>query len=104
MIKKGTYVQIRAIILEAGGERASGIPEDTAGTPLVMWVKGHLLADTSIGCEAKIETATGRIESGILEEVEPMIALDYGRYIPELMQIAEAATGRSEEGCHEQRL
>ena len=88
MIKKGTYVQIRATILESG-ERASGIPEDTAGTPLLMWVKGRLLTDATLGCQAEIETATGRIERGILEEVEPIIALDYGQFVPEIKEIAE---------------
>jgi len=75
------------MILQAG-ERAAGIPEDTAATPLVMWVKGHLTQDSNLGEQAEIVTATGRIEQGILEEVEPVTRLDYGQYIPEIGQIS----------------
>ena len=88
MVKKGTYVQIRATILQAG-QRAAGIPEDTAASPLVMWVKGHLTQDSSLGEAASIITATGRVEHGILEEIEPITHLDYGQYIPEISQISK---------------
>ncbi|MCL2575810.1 MAG: 2-amino-4-oxopentanoate thiolase subunit OrtA [Defluviitaleaceae bacterium] len=86
MVKRGTYVQIKATILDIG-ERAVGIPEDTAATPLLMWCKGKLTRDSEIGHMAEIVTASGRIESGILEEVEPITKLDYGQYIPEMAQI-----------------
>jgi len=36
--KKGDWVQIRDTVLEAG-ERAPQVPADTAGLPLLMWVK-----------------------------------------------------------------
>ena len=90
MVKKDTWVSIRATILEAGS-RAEGIPEDTAAVPLVMWVKGHLLADCVIGGEAEVRTATGRIERGILEEAEPYTNVDYGGFVPELLRIGEDA-------------
>ena len=86
MITKGTWVQIRSTILEAG-RRAAGIPEDTAATPLVMWSKGRLLADGELGCQVLVKTAAGRQEQGILEAAEPMEALDYGQFVPELLQI-----------------
>jgi len=86
MIKKHTYVSIRATILEAGS-RAAGIPEDTAATPLIMWVCGHLLEDCAIGGQATIRTATGRTEHGILEEAEPYTNVDYGGFVPELHRI-----------------
>ncbi|MCL2753178.1 MAG: 2-amino-4-ketopentanoate thiolase, partial [Defluviitaleaceae bacterium] len=58
-------------------------------TPLLMWVKGYLQCDGELGSVVQIKTATGRMESGILEEVEPMVVLDYGQYVSELAQIAE---------------
>ena len=90
MVKKDTWVSISATILDAGS-RAEGIPEDTAAVPLVMWVKGYLLTDCAIGGEAEIRTATGRIESGILEEAEPYTNVDYGGLVPELFKIGEDA-------------
>ena len=86
MIKNGTWVSIRATILEAGS-RAEGIPEDTAAVPLVMWVKGYLLEDCEIGGEAEVRTATGRVERGILEEAEPHTNVDYGAFVPEMLKI-----------------
>lgn len=86
MINSGKWVQIRANILEAD-QRASGIPEDTASVPLVMWVKGHLTADAEIGELVLIKTITGRIEQGILEEAEPAPCLGYGDFIPEISEI-----------------
>ena len=90
MVKKDTWVSIRATVLEAGS-RAEGIPEDTANLPLVMWVKGYLLADCAIGGEAEVRTATGRIERGILEEAEPYTNVDYGGFVPELLRVGEDA-------------
>jgi len=101
VVKAGTYVQIRVNILEAG-ERAAGIPLDTAATPLVMWVKGWLLHDVvavggnspacggTIPAVVQIRTATGRVERGMLEEVEPVTKLGYGDFVPEVMEIAKA--------------
>ena len=86
MVKKGTYVQIRAVILKSG-ERAAGIPDDTVESPLVMWVKGHLTEECAIGGPAVIMTATGRTEQGVLEEAEPVTSLDYGQFVPEIMEI-----------------
>ena len=86
MIKAETWVGICATILDAGS-RADGIPADTAAVPLKMWVKGYLLADCEIGSEAEIRTATGRIERGVLEEVQPHSNVDYGAFVPEMLKI-----------------
>jgi len=90
MIKKDNWVSIRANILEAGS-RADGIPDDTAGVPLVMWVSGHLLHDCAIGDSAEIRTVTGRIERGILEADGPYTNVDYGGFVPELLKISSDA-------------
>ena len=86
MIKAGTWVQIRANLLEAGF-RAAGIPEDTAAVPLVMWVKGYLVCDALIGDEVEIRTVTGRVERGVLECIEPAPGLGYGDFVGEILEI-----------------
>lgn len=86
MVKKGTWVQIKKVILKPN-ERASNIPEDTKGLPLIMWVKGYLLDDAKINDNVKIETATGRIEEGILIAENPTYKHNYGDFVFELIQI-----------------
>ncbi|MCL2397554.1 MAG: 2-amino-4-oxopentanoate thiolase subunit OrtA [Defluviitaleaceae bacterium] len=90
MIKKGTWVSVRSTILKAG-ERAANIPADTAAVPLDMWVKGYLEADCAMGGQATVRTATGRLEAGILEEVEPSTTVDYGNFVPEVLKIGRDA-------------
>jgi len=83
LAKKGQWVQIRNVVLPPG-ERAPQVPEDTKAVPLEMWVKGYLTGDAETGSECEIETMTGRIVTGILEEVEPSYAHDFGSYVGEL--------------------
>lgn len=86
MINKGQWVQIERTILEPG-ERAPQVPEDTQKVPLIMWVKGFLLESAEIGDQVKVETRTGRIESGKLLEANPVYDLNYGNFVPELLKI-----------------
>jgi hypothetical protein len=86
MVTKGTWVSIRKTILESK-DRAAGIPEDTAATPLIMWINGFLEQDGQIGDIVTIRTRMNRVEDGILEEVNPTTQIDYGDYIPEIIQI-----------------
>ena len=90
MVKSGTWVSIRSTILEAGN-RAANIPEDTANVPLDMWVKGYLAKDCDLGGLATVHTATGRVETGILEEVQPTTSVNYGDFVPEVLQIGVTA-------------
>jgi len=90
MIKAGTWVSITSTILTAD-QRAEGIPADTAATPLVMWVKGFLAEDCEIGSKAKVRTVTGRVEVGVLEETNPTVQVDYGGFVPEVLQIGADA-------------
>ena len=83
-------MSIRSTILNAG-ERAANIPEDTAAVPLEMWVKGFLTADCTIGGQAEVRTATGRTETGILEEVAPTTTVNYGNFVPEVLKIGQDA-------------
>lgn len=86
MIKKGEWVRIHKIILEPS-ERAPQVPEDTKKVPLEMWDKGFLQADADMGDEVTVETVTGRKETGILIEVNPYYAHDFGKFVPELLTI-----------------
>ena len=90
MIKKGTWVSVSKTILEPK-DRAAGIPEDTAATPIIMWVSGYLEHDGEMGKEAQVRTKMNRIESGIIEEVNPTTTVNYGDYIPEIAKIGTQA-------------
>jgi len=87
MISKGTWVQIRKIVLEPN-ERASNVPEDTAKVPLLMWVKGRLLEDGELNAIVSVKTMTGRIEEGFLVDSSPSFRHDYGDLVPENLEIA----------------
>jgi hypothetical protein len=86
MVNKGTWVSIRKTILEPK-DRAAGIPQDTAVTPLIMWIKGFLEGDAKVGDEVTVRTIMNRVEIGTLEEVNPTTDVDYGDYVPEIKQI-----------------
>ncbi len=86
MIKKGTWVQISNVVLPHS-ERPNNIPTDTKTHDLLLWTKGTLLMDSTIGNEVLVKTVTGRTVSGILLEVNPAYHHDYGDFIPELHQI-----------------
>ena len=96
--KKGQFVQICTVVLEAG-ERAVQVPEDTKAVPLVMWVKGYLAEDAELNAECVIITSTGRRVAGRLEEIEPGYNHAFGEYVPELdavrWQVREIVTGFS---------
>jgi hypothetical protein len=98
-IKKGTYVQIHDNLL-APGERAVGIPEETAQTPLQFWVKGFLLADANQGEAVEIETKAGRVMKGTLVAVNPPYEHNFARPTPELITISEELREfLGQEGC-----
>jgi hypothetical protein len=86
MVTKGTWVTIRRTILEPN-ERSAGIPEDTAATPLIMWINGFLQNDAHIGDEVTITTKMNRVEEGMLEVVNPTTTVNYGEYVPEVTKI-----------------
>jgi hypothetical protein len=84
---KGQWVKIYRVILTKE-ERAPQVPEDTRQVPLEMWVKGFLMDDqAAIGEKVTVETLTGRIESGRLEEIEPSYKHSFGDFVPELHQV-----------------
>ncbi|MDL2212159.1 2-amino-4-ketopentanoate thiolase [Erysipelotrichaceae bacterium OttesenSCG-928-M19] len=86
MIKKGTFVRIEKTILEAE-ERTSKIPDDTKAVPFKMWTKGILQNDCKMNEEATIITMANRKDTGKLVEVDPMYELNYGEFLPEMIEI-----------------
>lgn len=86
MAKKGDWVRVHRNVLEADG-RTGSVPEDTRSVPLEMWVKGHLLADCEIGETARIITRVGREEYGTLLEVNPQFEINFGDFVPEVLEI-----------------
>ena len=88
MVEKGSWVTLEKIVLTSA-ERAQNLPEETRKTDLRQWVKGSLLEATTIGEPASVLTVTGRVESGILSEVNPAFIVNYGSYVEELKQIAD---------------
>lgn len=90
MIKKGEWVLIHKIILEPS-QRAPQVPDDTKKVPLELWVKGYLQADANIGDEVTVLTRTKREETGTLLEANPYYKHDFGKFVPELLQIGDQA-------------
>ncbi|SDK55408.1 2-amino-4-oxopentanoate thiolase subunit OrtA [Natronincola ferrireducens] len=85
-VEKGTWVKIHDILLKPE-KRAPQIPEDTKKVPLEMWTKGFLLEDANIGDTVEVKTITNRTAVGTLVEANPYYEHDFGKFIPELLQI-----------------
>ena len=69
-------------------ERTGKLPEDTKQVPLEMWVKGRLQNEKAeIGEEVTIVTCVGRTEHGTLIEVNPCYELNYGAFVPEILEM-----------------
>ncbi len=90
MIPAGTWVQIETVVL-AAGERAPQVPTDTQATPLMMWAKGWLVSDASLGDEVEVETVTGRRLSGRLMDTQPGYHHTFGAPIAALQRAGEQA-------------
>ena len=69
-IAEGTWVELELVILEAG-ERAPGIPADTASVPFAARVRGFLVAPAARGATAQVRTQADRVVSGKLRAVPP---------------------------------
>lgn len=87
MPKKGDWVIIHSQTLSSG-ERAPQVPADTKEVPLEMWIKGFLLNDGEIGESVEIKTVTGRLESGTLQEVNPVYRHSFGEFVPQILEIS----------------
>lgn len=86
MAKQGDWVRIYRVILPAE-ERTANLPEDTKKVPFEMWVKGHLLEDGELGDQVPIRTVSGREEHGTLIEVNPQFDVNFGAFVPEILEM-----------------
>jgi len=68
-------------------ERTANLPEDTKKVPFEMWVKGHLLEDGELGDQVRIRTVSGREEHGTLIEVNPQFDVNFGAFVPEILEM-----------------
>jgi len=85
--KKGDYVQIHNIILEAG-ERSENLPEETKKVPLELKVRGFLINDEAkLNDQVTIETYIGRKLEGELIDISPTYEHNYGEVIEELLPV-----------------
>lgn len=83
---RGDWVLVHNIILDPAN-RAPQVPEDTKSVPLEMWVKGFIHSDANEGDEVRVTTITGREVDGKLVDVNPYYKHDYGKFVPEILQI-----------------
>jgi len=94
----GSWVAIQRTLLEPG-QRAAGLPEDTANVPLVMRVRGHLLElPGRIGQEVQIRTLADRVVSGVLVDASPSHDHGFGRTDPAVLRIGQSLRHRG--GSH----
>ncbi len=93
MIKKGSFVRISKVVLDSS-QRATSIPEDTQKTNLKMWTKGILQSDANIGEEVSVKTLSDRVETGLLESVNHVHEVNYGRFVEEIFEIGVKVKGR----------
>ncbi len=96
-VAKGSWVQIEQVVLEPG-QRAPQVPEDTKAVSLMLWVKGTLLEEASVGDTVEIETAIGRRLTGKLVAENPPYIHGFGRPIPELLTLGNEFRALIERG------
>ena len=64
-----------------------------------MWVKGWLQdEEAQIGDTVTVKTVVGRLETGVLMEEKPIYALNYGEFVPEILEIDQQLRGVLFEG------
>ena len=76
------------------GERAPGIPADTASVPFAARVRGFLVTPARRGATAQVRTQADRVASGRLRAVLPRNPADFGDPSPELLVVGKAMKRR----------
>ena len=97
VVPAGTWVELERVILRPG-ERAPGIPADTASVPFAARVRGFLLAPARKGTTAEVRTPADRVVTGKLRTVLPKNPADFGDPSPELLQVGKAMKRRLSTG------
>ena len=87
------WVEVQATLLEPA-ERSSGLPPQTAGKPLVMWLKGFARRRADVGEELEVVTVTGRVVAGKLSAVNPGYTHTFGQPSPELVHVGRDLRAR----------
>jgi hypothetical protein len=91
--RPGDWVEIHVVLL-APGERAPGLPGDTASVPLEARVKGFLAAGARPGEQAAVTTVLGRRVEGTLLRVLPEPGHSFGRPVAELLAVGQELGAR----------
>jgi 2-amino-4-ketopentanoate thiolase alpha subunit len=84
--REGDWVEIECKLLDPA-DRSKNLPPETAGKPLMMWVKGFARGEADMGESLTVETMTGREVTGVLSAVNPGYFITYGNPIPELTRV-----------------
>lgn len=100
---EGDWVLLHRVVLPAG-RRAPAAPPETQGVALEMRVKGFLVrGPAGLGDTVTAKTLSGRLVSGTLAAVDPVIPQTFGAPVPELLAVGpELRTrlrGRVESGA-----
>lgn len=96
MIKKGSYVTVKKVVLNKD-ERSANLPEDTKKVDLVMKVKGITLHDAKLNEMVEITTTTGRIVKGELIELNPNYTHSFGSHIEEIEKMKKIILSETED-------
>ncbi len=96
MIDQNVYVEIYRIILPVE-ERSKNLPVETKRVPFEMRLRGKLLKPASLGDFVEIETATKRIEKGILVAVHPFYDHSFGHYVSILTEVRDLILQETED-------
>lgn len=96
-IPAGTWVELERVILRPG-ERAPGIPADTASVPFAARVRGFLVAPARKGATTEVRTQADRLVTGRLRSVLPRNPANFGDPSPELLQVGKAMKRRLSTG------
>lgn len=84
--RAGEWAELRFVLL-GPGERAPGLPAETASVPLEARVRGFLEHDARIGEPGAVRTVLGRRVEGTLIEVLPPARHTFGRPSAELLAV-----------------
>jgi hypothetical protein len=93
LVPAGTWVELERVILRAG-ERAPGIPADTASVPFAARVRGFLVAPARMGTTTEVRTQAERVVTGRLRAVLPRNPANFGDPSPELLHVGKAMRRR----------
>lgn len=93
----GDWVRIHVVILPPG-DRAPGLPADTAAHPYEAWINGWAIEAASIGEPVTIRTMAGRRVRGRLCAVHPGYHHGFGRPHPALLAVGPGLRRLLDEG------